>query len=65
VAFHTTRLALPGMVENKWGRIVNVASAHGRPGLLLKQCRCDIRTMRMMNTRYRRDCGIGPHAEKC
>jgi len=28
-AFHTTRLALPRMVENKWGRIVNVASAHG------------------------------------
>jgi 3-hydroxybutyrate dehydrogenase len=28
-AFHTTRLALPGMVANKWGRIINVASAHG------------------------------------
>jgi 3-hydroxybutyrate dehydrogenase len=28
-AFHTTRLALPRMVENKWGRIVNIASAHG------------------------------------
>jgi 3-hydroxybutyrate dehydrogenase len=28
-AFHTTRLVLPGMVENKWGRIVNIASAHG------------------------------------
>ena len=28
-AFHTTRLALPKMVENKWGRIINVASAHG------------------------------------
>jgi 3-hydroxybutyrate dehydrogenase len=28
-AFHTTRLALPHMVENKWGRIVNIASAHG------------------------------------
>ena len=28
-AFHTTRLALPAMLENKWGRIVNVASAHG------------------------------------
>ena len=28
-AFHTTRLALPGMVENRWGRIVNIASAHG------------------------------------
>ena len=28
-AFHTTRLALPRMVANKWGRIVNIASAHG------------------------------------
>jgi 3-hydroxybutyrate dehydrogenase len=28
-AFHTTRLALPRMVENRWGRIVNIASAHG------------------------------------
>ena len=28
-AFHTTRLALPGMLSNKWGRIINIASAHG------------------------------------
>jgi 3-hydroxybutyrate dehydrogenase len=28
-AFHTTRLALPGMIENKWGRIINMSSAHG------------------------------------
>jgi len=28
-AFHTTRLALPSMRANKWGRIINVASAHG------------------------------------
>jgi 3-hydroxybutyrate dehydrogenase len=31
-AFHTTRLALPKMVENKWGRIINIASAHGLVG---------------------------------
>src|SRR5262245_6642277 len=31
-AFHTTRLALPKMAENKWGRIINVASAHGLVG---------------------------------
>jgi 3-hydroxybutyrate dehydrogenase len=31
-AFHTTRLALPGMVMNKWGRIINIASAHGLVG---------------------------------
>lgn len=28
-AFHTTRLAIPAMREANWGRIVNVASAHG------------------------------------
>ena len=28
-AFHTTRLVLPSMRANKWGRIINVASAHG------------------------------------
>jgi len=28
-AFHTMRLALPSMLRNKWGRIINVASAHG------------------------------------
>lgn len=27
-AFHTTRLAIPGMKAKKWGRIVNIASAH-------------------------------------
>jgi 3-hydroxybutyrate dehydrogenase len=27
-AFHTTRLAVPGMKAKKWGRIVNTASAH-------------------------------------
>jgi len=31
-AFHTTRLALPGMIMNKWGRIINIASAHGLVG---------------------------------
>jgi len=31
-AFHTTRLALPGMVQKGWGRIVNIASAHGLVG---------------------------------
>ena len=27
-AFHTTRLALPGMKARSWGRIINTASAH-------------------------------------
>lgn len=28
-AFHTTRLMLPGMKQRNWGRIINIASAHG------------------------------------
>ena len=28
-AFHTIRLAMPGMKKNGWGRIINVASVHG------------------------------------
>lgn len=28
-AFHTTRLTLPSMLARKWGRIINLASAHG------------------------------------
>jgi 3-hydroxybutyrate dehydrogenase len=28
-AFHTTRLALPGMKARNWGRVVNIASVHG------------------------------------
>ncbi len=35
-AFHTTRLALPSMVANKWGRIINIASAHGLVGSAFK-----------------------------
>jgi 3-hydroxybutyrate dehydrogenase len=27
-AFHTTRLAIPGMKQKQWGRIINTASAH-------------------------------------
>jgi len=28
-AFHTTRLALPGMKAKGWGRVLNIASVHG------------------------------------
>ena len=28
-AFHTMRLAIPGMRARNWGRVVNIASAHG------------------------------------
>ena len=29
-AFHTTRLALPNMKKKKWGRIINMGSAHSK-----------------------------------
>ena len=29
-AFHTTRLAVPGMKRKGWGRIINTASAHSK-----------------------------------
>jgi len=35
-AFHTTRLALPGMAKKGWGRIINIASAHGLVGSAFK-----------------------------
>lgn len=28
-AFHTMRVALPGMKQRGWGRVINIASAHG------------------------------------
>ncbi|MDH0866256.1 3-hydroxybutyrate dehydrogenase [Mitsuaria sp. GD03876] len=28
-AFHTMRLALPGMKKRNWGRVINIASTHG------------------------------------
>ena len=31
-AFHTSRLALPGMKARNWGRIINLASTHGLVG---------------------------------
>ena len=31
-AFHTSRLALPFMKKNNWGRIINIASVHGLVG---------------------------------
>jgi 3-hydroxybutyrate dehydrogenase len=31
-AFHTTRLALPGMKAKDWGRVINLASVHGLVG---------------------------------
>ncbi|ATR83432.1 MULTISPECIES: 3-hydroxybutyrate dehydrogenase [Pseudomonas] len=30
--FHSTRLALPGMRQRNWGRIINIASVHGQVG---------------------------------
>jgi 3-hydroxybutyrate dehydrogenase len=35
-SFHTIRLALPGMRERGWGRIVNISSVHGLVGSPMK-----------------------------
>jgi 3-hydroxybutyrate dehydrogenase len=34
--FHTTRLVLPYMESNNWGRIINIASVHGLVGSINK-----------------------------
>lgn len=34
--FHCSRLVIPGMVTNQWGRVVNVASVHGLVGSIDK-----------------------------
>lgn len=39
-AFHTTRLALPLMQKNGWGRIINLASVHGLVGSANKAAYC-------------------------
>jgi len=38
-AFHTSRLVLPSMLDHKWGRIINIASAHGLVGSPFKSAR--------------------------
>jgi len=39
-AFHTIQQCLPGMTENGWGRIINVASVHGLVGSKNKSAYC-------------------------
>jgi 3-hydroxybutyrate dehydrogenase len=39
-AFHTTKAALPGMKSRKWGRIINIASAHGLVASPFKSAYC-------------------------
>ena len=36
-AFHTMRAAIPGMKKRKWGRIINICSAHSLRGLALQE----------------------------
>ncbi len=35
-SFHTIKAAIPGMRQRKWGRIINIASAHGLVGSAFK-----------------------------
>ncbi len=39
-AFHTIQKSIPGMMENKWGRIINIASVHGLVGSVNKSAYC-------------------------
>ena len=39
-SFHTIRAAVPGMKKRNWGRIINIASAHGTRGQYAKSCLC-------------------------
>jgi len=39
-AYHTTRLALPGMLARRWGRIVNIASTAGVKGYAYTTAYC-------------------------
>jgi len=39
-SFHTIQKSLPSMQENKWGRIINIASVHGLVGSVNKSAYC-------------------------
>lgn len=39
-AFHTARIAIPAMVDQHWGRIINISSVHGLVGSANKSAYC-------------------------
>ncbi|WP_027854211.1 3-hydroxybutyrate dehydrogenase [Marinobacterium litorale] len=39
-AFHTSRLALPAMIDQGWGRIINISSVHGLVASVNKAAYC-------------------------
>ena len=65
-AFHTTRLALPAMRKNKFGRIINIASAHGLVGIAVQGglCRRQAWHRRPDKGRGARDRGRGHHLQR-
>ena len=38
--YRTTKLCLPGMIDRKWGRIINIASTYASVGVLLHAAYC-------------------------
>ncbi|MEM9924050.1 MAG: SDR family NAD(P)-dependent oxidoreductase [Cyanobacteria bacterium P01_D01_bin.50] len=38
--YRTIKLCLPGMIERRWGRIINIASTYGSVGVLLHAAYC-------------------------
>ena len=43
-AYRTTKLCLPGMIERRWGRIVNIASTAARVGAIAHSAYCAAKT---------------------
>ena len=50
-AFHTIRLALPGMRQKNWGRIINVSSIYGQRGGVNRVCYVTTKTALLGLTR--------------
>ena len=64
-AFHTSRLVLPSMFDHKWGRIINIASAHGLVGspFKIRLCRCQAWNCRADQSHGTGDCRTRRHLQ--
>src|SRR5262249_34303797 len=63
-AFHTTRLASPAMLQNKWGRIINIASAHGLVASPFKAAYVAAKHRRPDQGHGAGDCGTRHHLQR-
>jgi hypothetical protein len=51
-AFYTSRQVLPHMLQNKWGRIINVASVHGLVASKNKVLTCIVCLLRFLINKF-------------